>query len=147
MTFATWRTIIGAVMPVQAHYTIVKVIRKIGFGILLLLFGFLMACATNAQVTGERQVNIGEITLSPAEYEGKMVTVSGEYRGWESGHGSPPVTRSDWILKDETGAIYVTGKVSPGLDPVDDRGKKITVSGVVKVKDGQAYIEAETIKK
>lgn len=75
-----------------------------------------------------------------------MVTVSGEYRGWEAGYGSPPVTRSDWIVRDETGGIYVTGKVSPGLDPVEDRGKEITVCGVVKVKDGQTYIEAEAIK-
>ena len=111
------------------------------------LLCLLVACAAGEQVIVEEQVNIGKITSNPTEYEGKTVTVSGEYRGWESGYGSPPVTRSDWIVKDETGSIYVTGRVSPGLDPSEDIGKKITVSGVVKVKDGQAYIEAEKIIK
>ncbi len=92
------------------------------------------------------QVTIADIASNPTEYEGKTVTVSGEYRGWESGHGSPPVTRSDWILRDETGGIYVTGKVPPGLDPVEDKGKKITVYGVVRLKGDQAYIEAEIIR-
>ena len=73
--------------------------------------------------------------------------MSGEYRGWEPGYGSPPVTRSDWVLKDETGGIYVTSKVSPGLDPTKDIGKRITVSGLVRVKDGQAYIEARAVSR
>ena len=80
-----------------------------------------------------------------SEYAGKTVTLSGEYRGWEPGFGSPPVTRSDWILKDETGGIYITGKAPPGLDPVEDRGTEVTVRGVVKVKDGRAYLEAESV--
>ncbi len=74
------------------------------------------------------------------------MTLSGEYRGWEAGHGSPTVTRSDWILQDETGAIYITGKAPPGFDPVKDIGKKVTVHGIVRVKDDQAYIEAEIIR-
>jgi len=103
-------------------------------------------CASGEPVTGREELTIADIISEPAEYEGKTVTVSGEYRGWEAGHGSPPVTRSDWVVKDNTGSIYVTGKVSPGLDPYDDRGKQITVSGIVRVKDGQAYIEAETVR-
>lgn len=115
-------------------------LRVIGFGMALFLLVSLGACV------GGEQVSIADIISDPTGYEGKTVTVSGEYRGWEAGHGSPPVTRSDWIVKDETGAIYVTGRVSPGLDPVEDKGTKITVQGVVKVKDDQAYIEAEAIK-
>ena len=99
--------------------------------------------AGGEQVTGDEQITIADIASDPAGYEGKAVTLSGEYRGWEPGYGSPPVTRSDWVLRDETGGIYVTGKVSPGLDPVKDRGEMITVHGVVRVKDGQAYIEAK----
>lgn len=139
-------------------------LRIIGFGLILFLLVLPAACLGEEQVSstgmasspaedeGEtlpgsgEQVTIADITSNPAEYEGETVTLSGEYRGWESGHGSPPVTRSDWVLKDETGAIYVTGRVSPGLDPVEDRGKKITVYGMVRVKDGQAYIEGEVIR-
>ena len=113
-------------------------LRIISFGMVLFSVVSLAACAT-----GE-QISIADITSNPAEYEGETVTLSGEYRGWEGGHGSPPVTRSDWVLKDETGSIYVTGKVSPGLDPVEDIGKKITVCGIVRLKDNQAYIEAKT---
>ena len=120
-------------------------LRIIGFGMVLFLLVSFTACAVGEQITGGEQVTIADVTSNPTEYEGKAVTISGEYRGWEPGHGSPPVTRSDWILKDGTGVIYVTGKVSPGLDPVDDRGKKITVHGTVRVKDNQAYIEAKII--
>ncbi len=117
-------------------------LRIISFGVVISLLCFLVACAASAQVTGEEQVNIGGITSSPAEYEGKTVTVSGEYRGWEAGYGAPPVTRSDWVIKDETGAIYVTGKL-PGLRYPDDVGKPIRVKGIVRVKDTQAYLERE----
>ena len=111
-------------------------------GLILVLSLPLLYCGACA---GNERVTIGDINSDPAGYVGKTVTVSGEYRGWEAGHGSPPVTRSDWVLKDATGAIYVTGMALSGFDPVTDVGKKVTVYGVVRVKDSQAYIEAETI--
>ena len=120
-------------------------LRIISLGTVLLLLGCLLACAEGMQTASAEGLTIADITSNPTKYEGKTVTVSGEYRGWESGHGSPPVTRSDWVIKDGTGAIYVTGKAAPGLDPTEDRGKGITVYGVVKVKGEQAYIEAEKI--
>ncbi len=120
--------------------------KVIAFAMVVCLLAFLTACATGEQTTREEAINIANITSNPTEYEGKIVTVDGEYRGWEAGHGSPPVTRSDWVLADETGAIYVTGKISPGLDPVKDIGKKITVDGIVRVKNNQAYIEAKIVR-
>ena len=120
-------------------------LRIIGFGVVPFLLVSFTACAAGEQITGGEEISIADITSNPTEYEGEAVTISGEYRGWEPGHGSPPVTRSDWVLKDETGAIYVTGEVSPGLDPVEDIGTKITVNGIVRVKDNQSYIEAKII--
>jgi len=125
--------------------------RVIGFGTALSLLALLVGCVageptTGQATTGKEAISIADIIASPARHEGKTVTLTGEYRGWEPGHGSPPVTRSDWILKDETGAIYVTGKLPPGFDPSQDVGRKITVSGVVRVKNGQAYIEAKIIR-
>lgn len=108
-----------------------------------LFFLTLGACAEKAATA---PLTIAEITANTAAYVGKTVLLSGEYRDWEAGHGSPPVTRSDWILKDGTAAIYVTGKIPSGLDPQKDMGKKVTVQGIVKVKDGRVYIEAGTIK-
>ncbi len=118
-------------------------VKVIAFGTVICLLAFFTACTVGEQTTKEKEISIIDITSNPTEYEGKTVTLSGEYRGWEPGHGSPPVTRSDWVLADATGAIYVTGKVLPGLDPVKDIGKKITVHGIVRVKDNQAYIEAK----
>ena len=120
--------------------------KAIAFGVVMSLLAFFTACTTGEQTTREEGISISDITSNPTGYEGKTVTLSGEYRGWEPGHGSPPETRSDWVLKDDTGSIYVTGKVSPGLDPVKDIGKKITVDGIVRVKDSQAYIEAKIVR-
>ena len=36
--------------------------------------------------------------------------------------------------QDGTGLIYITGKY-PGLEPGKDSGKKLEVSGIVRVKD------------
>ena len=111
-------------------------------GLILVLSLPLLYCGACA---GSGRVTIGDINSDPAGYVGKTVTVSGEYRGWEAGHGSPPVTRSDWVLKDATGVIYVTGMAPSGFDPAADVGEEVTVYGIVRVKDSQAYIEAETI--
>ena len=139
-------------------------LRIITFGLILFLLVLPMAClgeqdtgvpgiiSNSAEDEGKtgvvngEPVSIADIISNPDEYEGKTLTLSGEYLGWEPGYGSPPVTRSDWIIKDETGGIYVTTQTSPGLDPVEDRGKEITVHGVVRVKDGQSYIEAKIVK-
>jgi len=92
------------------------------------------------------QAKIGDILANPAKYVRKPVTVTGEYRGWQGEGYEPPVTRSDWVIKDETGLMYVTGK-SPGLDPVEDIGKKLEVTGMVKVKNNTPYIEAKILKR
>ena len=89
---------------------------------------------------------IGDIRGEPTAYEGKMVTVDGEYLGWKGGFGSPPVTRSDWIISDVTGGLYVTGKPS-GLDPTADIGRQIRVSGIVRITgDGEPYLDAQEVE-
>jgi len=87
-------------------------------------------------------LTIGAILTDPTAHADQSMTISGEYRGWEGGYGSPPVTRSDWVIKDATGGIYVTGQSPAGLDPVADRGKSVTVTGTIRVKNGKPYIEA-----
>lgn len=121
-------------------------LRIISLGMVLCLLVSFAACAVGERIMDGERVSIADITSHPTEYEGQTVTVSGEYRGWESGHGSPPVARSDWVVKDETGSIFVTGRIPAGLDPVRDRGKAITVHGIVRIKDNQAYIEAQIIR-
>jgi len=75
----------------------------------------------------------------PLAYTGQKVTLTGQYRGWEYGHGSPPITRSDWVLQDATGSIYVNG--ASKLKHPRDIGKPVQVSGTVRIKGGVPYIE------
>jgi len=90
--------------------------------------------------------SIGDIRSTPTTYEGKVVTIEGKYQGWKAGFGSPPVTRSDWLIQDATGWLYVTGKPA-GLDPVGDVGHPIKVTGLVRItKDGEPYLYAQEIE-
>ena len=92
------------------------------------------------------KVSIGDIRGAPTAYEGKVVTIEGDYLGWKGGFGSPPVTRSDWLVQDATGWLYVTGKPA-GLDPLGDVGRPIKVTGLIMVtKDGEPYLYAQEIE-
>lgn len=112
--------------------------------VIILILATLAGCNTG-QLTGGK-VEINDIIWNISEFEGETVTVQGEYRGWEVGYGSPPIGINDWILKDETGGIYVSGPDLMRLSPVNDKGTMVTVHGLVRVKNGRAYIRAESIK-
>jgi hypothetical protein len=77
-------------------------------GRLILLAAFLAvllvaACPQPAPPLSPAEATIGEIKATPVAYEGKVVTIEGVYQGWKGGYGSPPVTRSDWLVEDATG--------------------------------------------
>lgn len=79
-------------------------------------------------------------------YLNKKVLIYGEFRGWEGGVEPPPVTRSDWVVKDDTGYIYVVG--APPFKPMGDKGKKIALIGILKLsKENIPYIEPIIIEK
>jgi len=89
---------------------------------------------------------IGDIRATPTAYEGRVVTIEGKYQGWKGGFGSPPITRSDWLVEDATGWLYVTGKPA-GLDPLADVGHPIKVTGQVKLTtDGEPYLDAQEVE-
>ena len=100
---------------------------------------------------------LGSVIAEPFSFKGQDITVVGYYRGWDLLHEtntSPPVTRSDWVIKDSTGAIYVSAdseaKVPEGLNPasLEDTGVILEVKGVVRVAEaGQPYIEATSIER
>lgn len=77
------------------------------------------------------------------ELEGAEVTLTGRFRGWKGAcPGGPPATRSDWMLEDASGCIYVTGKIPTGVNPAVPQGEELTVTGtVIKGKQGQAYLK------
>jgi hypothetical protein len=99
----------------------------------------------------------GSIVAEPANYAGQSITIIGYYRGWDLLHEAnmtPPVTRSDWVIKDSTGAIYVSAgsdsKVPEGLNPgsIDDTDAVLDVTGIVRLAgEGQPFIQAISIER
>jgi hypothetical protein len=95
---------------------------------------------------------VGSILDSPRDYAGQSATIVGYYRGWDllqEAVTASPVTRSDWVIKDLTGAIYVgagsDSKVPDGLDPSsrDDTDAILRVRGIVQLTgDGEPFIQA-----
>ncbi len=99
---------------------------------------------------------IGSVLAAPSTFDGQEVTVVGYYRGWDLLHEAnlaPPVTRSDWVIRDSTGAIYVSANSAAKLpemlrpDSPQHMGTILQVKGVIHVTGaGQPYIEAESIE-
>jgi hypothetical protein len=100
---------------------------------------------------------IASIIADPFAFEGQHVTTVGYYRGWDLLHEAntpPPVTRSDWVIKDLTGAIYVSAhseaRAPKRLNPssMQDTSTMLEVDGIVRVnKERQPYIEATSIRR
>ena len=98
---------------------------------------------------------LGSVLAEPMSFVGQNITVVGYYRGWDLLHEAnvtPPVSRSDWVIRDKTGAIYISANseavVPDGLDPgsLDETDVILEVTGVVRVTEtGQPYIEATSI--
>lgn len=91
-----------------------------------------------------RTVRIRDLFASPNRWIGQVVTLEGRNEGWNPYPNcpmcavGPPVTRSDWVLRDDTGCIYVT-KV---YMPAHTRGQTVLIEGIVRRSSkGQIYIE------
>jgi len=100
---------------------------------------------------------LGNVIAEPISFVGQNITVVGYYRGWDLLHEAnvtPLVSRSDWVIKDSTGAIYISANseagVPDGLNPgsFEDTDVILEVKGVVRVTEaGQPYIEATSIER
>jgi hypothetical protein len=89
-------------------------------------------------------LDIQTIWLEKSNLENQRVTIRGEYRGWKDDVPHPRITRSDWVVRDHTGAIYVTGRGYPSSGSIV--GKRVIVRGVVELsKDGIPFIRAERV--
>ncbi len=95
---------------------------------------------------------VGAILEAPREFEGRTFDIVGYFRGANllgEAAGNPPVTRSDWVIADETGAVYVTGGLPPGLDPHSrsDIWSLVRVRGVVVyVRLGTSHLAARQVQ-
>ena len=84
----------------------------------------------------QNKSTIGDILSDPKKFTSSDVLVEGIFKGWT---GTCPLssmlTRSDWIIEDETGCIYVTGSVPTGLSPMQPHNERIKVAGRVMVNE------------
>ena len=97
---------------------------------------------------------VQDIYSRPDHYEGTEVVIIGYYRGWDQlkeASGKSPVTRSDWVIRDRCGAIYVKagGEFGVNLNPgsKEDTTKVIRVIGIVRLTaEKQPYIEPKQVE-
>jgi hypothetical protein len=99
---------------------------------------------------------LGRVLESPQEFEGQEVTVVGYYRSWDllsEANAPPPVTRSDWVIADATGALYVSAAsaapadLPPGPGSGNDLWRVLRLSGVLRLTaEGQPYLEAGQVQ-
>jgi hypothetical protein len=95
------------------------------------------------------------LVSAPGKHNGKTVRVVGKFRG-RNLYGDLPSrsqkSRSDWVIKDDLYAVWVTGKKPKGsgweLDPAlkRDTGKWILVVGRVEAVGGITYLRAMQVE-
>ncbi len=77
---------------------------------------------------------IAQITSNPENFQDKAVIIRGKSLLWKGLDYAPPVSKSDWVLDDSTGRIYVAA-YSPyqckGTAPPE--GAEVEVVGIVKM--------------
>ncbi|OQX60138.1 MAG: hypothetical protein B5M52_00970 [Helicobacteraceae bacterium 4484_230] len=94
------------------------------------------------------KIEISEIIKNARKYEGKTITTSGLFYGW-SGKcvGTPPKTKSDWMLESNNACIYISGPTPKGtssLPPAVGIGRKVEIKGTVLIDSkNKPYIEIQ----
>jgi hypothetical protein len=101
------------------------------------------------QEQSRAETAIDDLVASPRSYLNKEITLEGVYRarlaerGQRLVQGGPPTSRNDWILKDDTGSIYVAGNGGVLFNPSDDLDRRVRVHGLVRMNpEGRLYIRA-----
>ena len=94
---------------------------------------------------------IGDIVENPYSYVDREVILLGYYRGWDllgEVNYSPPVTRSDIVIADATGAIYINAHTVSNIEGlqspygVGDLETLIYLRGFVRISQaGKPYVD------
>jgi hypothetical protein len=118
------------------------------------MWGFLGPPDEKAKGASSAQATLEELVTRPAKLEGKLVTVKGQFRGSNLFGDLPSSSRSrssDWVIKDDLFAAWVTGKKPKGSGfDFDaglrrDTGKWLQVTGRVSVRKGIVTLEATDV--
>lgn len=103
-----------------------------------------------AETSLGKVLTINEIRTRLDQYLKKYVTLNAFYGDPRRECTGIPLTRSDWIIYDETNAVFVSGKRPPaGIEQYSRRdwGTPIEVQGVVMQTDkGVPYIFITEVK-
>ncbi len=101
-----------------------------------------------------RTLTLEALAARPQRYVGAMVSVSGEFRGQNLFGDLPMSTRrrlGDWVIRDGSNAVWVTGKDPRGdgwrLDSTlrRDTGKWLEVIGRVEIWKDVVYVRARSV--
>ena len=92
-----------------------------------------------------QSISISEILRDPVSFSGRQMKFQGRFLGWSSCPQSDIITRSDWVLDDGTGCIYVTGRLPTGLALDRPAGEQITVTGTVEMNNNRPVVRATAI--
>ena len=105
--------------------------------------------ATLPHISQQKDLTINEIRERIEAYLGKEVVLEAFYGDPRRECAGIPYTRSDWMIYDETNAIYVSGRRPPGVERYGPRdwGTPLEIRGVVKqTKRGTLYISVIEVK-
>jgi hypothetical protein len=101
------------------------------------------------------ELRLEELVTKPGRFDGKTVRVVGKFRGDNLYGDLPSRSRrrsSDWVIKDDIFAVWVTGKKPKGsgfsLDPKmrRDTGRWLVVVGRVSTVKGVVYLQATDVE-
>lgn len=82
-------------------------------------------------------VTVKVIQDKPSDFSGKAVHITGLFKGWQGACKiSPPKSRSDWMIEDGTGCIYVHGAIPRGLNPTSPKDEPVSLKAVVRLTAG-----------
>ena len=87
---------------------------------------------------------IKQVIENASRMNEQQVELTGAFRGWTGCPASSMITRSDWVLEDESGCIYVSGVMPEGVSLTKPQGERIQIKGrVIADKNGKAAIKAD----
>ncbi|MBU1108398.1 MAG: hypothetical protein KKB51_17115 [Candidatus Riflebacteria bacterium] len=123
--------------------------KKFGLKNILLITAIFLTFVISSASAGELFTSIKEILNKPESYTGKFVSVYGHYSGWKNAPGSPPVSRSDWVLcDDDEKAIYCTGTMpqDPETGAPETFWRSLAILATVKLANGMPYLEVKQLR-
>lgn len=95
----------------------------------------------------QQKATIRDILSDPEKFSSSEVMLEGIFKGWKGAcPSSSMLTRSDWILEDETGCIFITGRMPDNVSAMKPHSEHILVTGrVIMNKKGQPVIKADQL--